>query len=143
MLVVPVVVPVVTQAQPRTESRERSNLEPVLGLSLLGGGYVTSVLWSYETDGDQDSLYVPVLGPWLELFSLPDCGDRDAHCAHGNSTRGVLIVSGVAQLVGAGLLVHSLADRDRDRSRDRAEPRILIAPALTSTAAGVAMRGRF
>ena len=80
---------------------------------------------------------MPVLGPWLELFSLPDCGDRDVFCAHGNSTRGVLIVSGAVQLVGVGLLLHSLTDRDRD------EEQILIAPAMSSNGAGVALSGRF
>jgi hypothetical protein len=135
-LLATLLVPVITQAQPRAESHARTDLEPAFGVALLGAGYVTSVLWSYAKSGDQDVLYVPVAGPWLELFSLPDCEDADVFCAHGNTTRSVLIASGAAQLVGAGLLVHSIIDRRRP------EPRVLIAP-LSSRGAGVSLRGRF
>jgi hypothetical protein len=129
-------VPVITQAQPVAESRDSTDLEMAVGATLLGAGYATSLIWSYTEEGDQDMLYVPVLGPWLELFSLPDCENGDVFCAHSNATRGVLITSGAAQLVGAGLLVHSIVTRDKPKSR------VIVAPSY-SHGPGVSLRGRF
>jgi hypothetical protein len=132
-------VPIITHAQPPAETREstqRLDVEPAFGATLLGAGYLTSVLWSSHEDGDQDMLYVPVLGPWLELFSLPDCENRDVFCAHSSATRGVLITSGTAQLIGFGFLLHSIVEHYKE------EPRVLVAPTY-SHGPGVSLRGRF
>jgi hypothetical protein len=119
-----------------SESSRWKDPELALGASLFVGGYATSVVWAQEREGDQDALYVPVIGPWLELFTLPDCGDRDMYCAHSNATRGVLVVSGVAQLVGVGLTVHALAKHNDPKP-------VLIAPTWSNGGPGVSLRGKF
>ena len=129
-------VPSVAYADERRESPQWPDPELAFGGSLLLGGYATSVLWAHESDGDQDALYVPVVGPWLELFTLPDCDDVDVYCAHGNATRGVLIVSGAAQLVGVGLVVHALLDDDDEKP-------VRIAPTMVMGRPGMGFRGRF
>lgn len=133
-------VPAITQAQPPEREREGTLwTDPELGFgaALFGTGYVGSILWAQESRGDQDALWVPVFGPWLELFSLPDCGNPDVFCDHGNATRSVLIVSGAAQLVGVGLMAHALV-----KPRHK-KPPVLIAPTMSGSSAGVQLRGRF
>jgi hypothetical protein len=130
-------VPSLAYAEPRRESLSFSDPELAFGGTTLVGGYVTSVLWAAESDGDQDVLYVPLVGPWLELFTLPDCANDDMFCSHGNATRGVLIVSGIAQLVGTGLVVHAVLDRDYE------EKPIQLAPAIVKGGPGLSFRGKF
>lgn len=138
-------VPAITHAQPPTEKHEHSKWTSRLtdpkvafGGTLLFGGYAGSILWEQERDGDQNALYVPLFGPWLELLTLPDCGEGDdAFCGHDDATRSILIASGATQLVGAGLIIYSLTREDEDKSR------ILIAPSLTNGNPGVSVRGRF
>lgn len=140
VLALVLLVPSLAQAQPPPEYRERAPShapELIFGLTLLGGSYAGSILWARESEGDQGALYVPVLGPWLELFSLPDCGDRDVFCSHGNASRGVLIAAGFAQLVGVGFTLHGvLARRDDER-------RVVVAPVATAHGGGVSFAGRF
>lgn len=131
------VVPSLAYAEPQRERLSFSDPELAFGGTALLGGYATSVLWAAESDGDQDALYVPLVGPWLELFTLPDCANEDTFCSHGNATRGVLIVSGIAQLVGTGLVVHALVDRSYE------EKPIQLAPAIVKGNPGLAFRGRF
>jgi len=133
-------VPVVAHAQPPEGEREGTVwTDPELGFgaALFGVGYAGSIGWARETQGDQGALWVPVLGPWMELFGLPDCGNRDVFCSHGNATRSVLFVTGAAQLVGVGLMAHALV-----KPRHK-KPPVLIAPSLSGTSAGVQLRGRF
>jgi hypothetical protein len=140
LLLATVLLPIITHAQPRAESYEstqQSDFELAFGTTLLGAGYMTSVLWSYTDEGDQDALYVPVVGPWLELFTLPDCENDDVFCAHSNTTRGVLIASGAAQLVGAGFIIHGLATRNKE------ERRVIVAPSVSTTGASLLLRGSF
>jgi hypothetical protein len=132
-------VPAITHAQPAMESRDArrwSDPELGFGVALLGAGYVTSVAWDQGGDLNEDALYVPIAGPWLVLFSLPDCEGADVFCAHGNATRSVLLVSGAAQFAGTVLALHALFDRDE-------EERVLIAPSAPSGGPGVTLRGWF
>lgn len=132
-------VPAITHAQPAMESRDTrlwSDPELGFGAALLGAGYLTSVAWEQGREGDEDALYVPILGPWLVLFSLPDCGNGDVYCAHGNATRSVLLVSGAAQFAGTVLALHALFDRDE-------KERVLIAPSAPTGGPGVTLRARF
>jgi hypothetical protein len=137
MLVLLILVPAVARAQPAPEQQDSSRLPELgVGTSLLAGGYLGSLAWAAESAGDQDGLYVPVLGPWLELFGLPDCEARDVFCEHGNATRGVLIVDGVAQAVGLGLTLHALLKHEPEKP-------LRIVPSFTGGNPGFAVRGRF
>jgi hypothetical protein len=132
-------VPALTHAQSTLDSLDRNrrvDAELAFGLALFGTGYAGAILWAHESEGDQDALYVPLLGPWLELFDLPDCADRDLFCAHGNATRSVLLIAGASQLVGTGLALHALLDRDEQKP-------VLIAPVIAADRAGVSVSGRF
>ena len=132
-------VPVITHAEPAMDSRDASRWtdpELAFGAALLGAGYMTSVAWDQSGEVDEEALYVPILGPWLVLFSLPDCDDGDVFCAHGNATRSVLLVSGAAQFAGTVLAAHALFDRDEEK-------RVLIAPSAPSGGPGVTLRGQF
>jgi hypothetical protein len=132
-------VPALAYAQPPLETPEGSRWsDPELqfGGALVVSSYATSVLWARESTGDQGALYIPLIGPWLELFNLPDCPDGPTFCAHGNATRSVLIASGVGQAVGVGLLIHAMKKRHTPE-------RVLIAPSVSAKSALVSVRGRF
>jgi hypothetical protein len=136
-----VLVPAVTHAQPAPEREREGSLwtDPELGFgaALAGLGFAGSVVWGRESPGDQNALWVPVLGPWLELSSLPDCGNRDVMCSHSSAERSVLIVTGIAQLAGVGLMAHALT-----KPRHK-KPPVMIAPTMSGTGGGVQIRGRF
>ena len=128
----------VAQAQPPAETYESSRWndpELAFGASLLVGGYAGALLWAGQSDGDQDALWIPIFGPWAELFTLPDCVNRETFCSHADGTRGVLILDGAIQLIGTGFTLHALL-------KEREKP-VLIAPAMVGGAAGFTIRGGF
>jgi hypothetical protein len=132
--------PVIARAQP--PDRERggtvwTDREFGFGAALLGVGYGGQLLWAQQRDGDQDALLVPVLGPWLELLSQPDCTGRDMFCSHDTATRGVLLVTGAAQLVGLGLMAHAFKKSHHRKSR------VYLAPSISAEGPGLLVRGRF
>ena len=83
--------------------RQRPN-RPVLitGASIFAGSYLTTVIATAANDSKPDqSLYIPVVGPWLHL------ADRDG--TEGRTGQTLLIgASGVVQGVGVGLMIASL-----------------------------------
>lgn len=132
-------VPAIAEAQPPETPDAPSRWEQpelLFGAALIATGYGGSIWWAQDNEGDQDALYVPVLGPWLELLTLPDCPGDHVFCEHGNATRGVLLLTGAAQLVGVGLTAHALFG-------EREEKRVVVSPMTSSTTAGVAVGGRF
>jgi hypothetical protein len=133
-------VPAITHAQPADDDRRGARgqvAEVVAGSAMLAGSYAGAVLWAQQSDGDQDALYVPLVGPWLELFGLPDCAEREVFCEHSTATRAVLIADGAVPMIGAALIIDGLA------RRHEAEQRVLIAPSAASGGPGVVVSGRF
>src|SRR5262245_4622911 len=132
-------VPAVTQAQPVPDRDGSVWTDPELGFGagLVGLGYAGSIAWARESTGDQGALWIPVLGPWLELSRFGDCGNGEMSCPYGNATRSVLIVSGLAQLAGVGLMAHALTKPHHKK------PPVVIAPTMTGTGGGLQIRGRF
>jgi hypothetical protein len=115
-----------------------------LGAGSFVAGYTSAVVWAAAGDRDRDALYVPVFGPWIELFTLPDCSDRDFFCDHPNADRALLIVEGALQTAGVYLVVADIIDmraETRERSA-RIDRRVRIAP-TAQRGPGVVMFGRF
>ena len=132
-------VPAVTHADPAPGRDGSVWTDPELGFGagLAGLGYAGSIAWMRQSTGDQGALWIPLLGPWLELSRMSDCGNGEMSCPHGNATRSVLIVSGLAQLAGVGLMAHALTKPHHKK------PPVMIAPTMTGTGGGVQIRGRF
>src|SRR5690606_26402538 len=85
------------------DSEPRSGLW-VTGAALAGGVYVATVLVAgtavSEGEGDLAPLFIPVVGPWVAVRTA-DNGDDEL--------RVPLVMSGIAQLAGVGLLIGGLA----------------------------------
>jgi hypothetical protein len=73
------------------------------GLIAFGGAYVPSVIVGATSDEPEDRrLYVPVVGPWLDLAHRPACGFGTTSCARETTDKVLLVASGAVQ--GAGVL---------------------------------------
>lgn len=83
--------------------RQRPNRPALItGASIFAGSYLTTVIATAANDSKPDqSLYIPVVGPWLHL------ADRDG--TEGKTGQTLLIgASGVVQGVGVGLMIASM-----------------------------------
>jgi hypothetical protein len=93
---------------PAPEDRSWVN-KPLLitGSALLLAGYVPALVISQTSERpiDQDKLFIPVVGPWLNLVDR-DCDDRE--CQNEDRNKGLLIADGVVQGVGALSVLLSL-----------------------------------
>jgi hypothetical protein len=139
----------------RAEYKYRPN-RPLLftGLGILVGTYGTSALVAAGSDRNEDKdLYVPVVGPWLNLAErdcgLGECGQRE------DWNQAALIGSGVLQGVGLSLAVASLfVSEDRDaksfykssratKSTAAAKPTIQLTPVNVRGGGGFGAIGTF
>jgi hypothetical protein len=80
------------------------------GLFTLGLSYAPALVVAIESDRDADDhLYIPVVGPWLDLANRGDCqGDCD-----GETVNKVLLVTdGIFQGLGALQIVAALVFPD-------------------------------
>ena len=78
------------------------------GLVLFGGTYLASVIVAAESShsGD-DHLYIPVVGPWLDLGDR-NCGTNDPSCGNEGLNKAMLITDGILQGVGVVTAVAGL-----------------------------------
>jgi hypothetical protein len=121
--------------EPLSHNARWRDPEVALGALLLGGGYAGALAWGAGSEGKRGALYVPTIGPFIQLFSLRDCGHASVSCEHGNPSRVALVLSGIAQLVGTGFLVHGLVVRR--------EEKFLLGPSMTSGYPCIMISGRF
>jgi hypothetical protein len=131
----------VSHAQPSDDSWNARLTSPefLIGSGLFIGGYGATVLYGTQSDLDYGgALYVPVVGPWIELFDLPDCGgpDDDLVCQYPTEDAVALALTGAAQVAGVGLMTYALL-------RHREPAPILIAPSYAGGAAGFKISGKF
>jgi hypothetical protein len=85
------------------------------GVFAFIGAYFPSVLVAIVNDNSYDKrLYVPVLGPWLDLADRPGCGGPgQSTCSAETAFKLLLIASGAAQGFGALAIVLGLALPER------------------------------
>jgi hypothetical protein len=104
----PVVSPPVTQQISYTRPNS-----PLLekGLFAFSASYFTSVIVAVVNDNSYDQrLYVPILGPWLDLADRPGCGGiGQSSCGTEAAYKVLLIVAGSLQGLGAVATVVGLA----------------------------------
>lgn len=119
------------------------------GIAVFGISYGAAAVVSGTSDLEADDrLIVPVVGPWLSLGDRPDCGGLDeASCDEENTNRVLLVVDGVFQAVGAGLIVGAFLNPEkRTTATARMEPpkrRLHIGPTTSRSGFGVAAFGTF
>lgn len=71
------------------------------GLATFGFAYLPSVIVASESSQPADRhLYVPVVGPWLDLGNRPACGAGSIACNTETANKVLLIGNGVLQSLG-------------------------------------------
>jgi hypothetical protein len=81
------------------------------GIFAFSASYVTSVIIAVVNDNSYDKrLYVPIVGPWLDLADRPGCGGiGQSPCGTEAVYKLLLIVAGSLQGLGAAATVVGLA----------------------------------
>ncbi|MGH7439139.1 MAG: hypothetical protein ACRENE_25910 [Polyangiaceae bacterium] len=81
------------------------------GLVTFGIAYGTAVIVAAQSSQDADHhLYVPIVGPWLDLGNRPSCGVGNVACDTETTSKVLITVDGVFQAVGAITTVFGLLD---------------------------------
>ncbi len=120
----------------------------VTGTVLLGGTYAASAIGAWQSErSDDQKLYYPVVGPWLNLANR-DCTGRT--CDNEDLNKALLIADGVGQGVGALLMVSSLFVPNGKRflmfsaKNEPSRPHFTVTPSRLGFAAyGMAAVGTF
>jgi hypothetical protein len=101
-----------TVAETRTEYAGPNRALIASGLLTFGITYGASAIVASTSDLSADRrLFVPVVGPWLDLAQRPDCGPALDRSCDGETTNKVLLVAdgifqglGVLQVIGGFLM---------------------------------------
>jgi hypothetical protein len=103
----PVVQPVVGE---RTTYQAPNSPLLIGGLIAFGATYVPSVIIAAEANTSWDNyLYIPIVGPWLDLGNRPQCGGTlQPKCSTETGRKIILAANGVVQALGATAIVLGL-----------------------------------
>lgn len=78
------------------------------GVVLFGAAYGGAVIAASQSDNEHDDrLYVPLIGPWLDLADRGDCDVQNESCDDETTTKVLLVADGIFQAGGAALMVGS------------------------------------
>jgi hypothetical protein len=107
------------------------------GLFAFLGSYVPSVIVAVVNDNSYDKhLYIPVVGPWLDLANRPGCGGvGETGCPTENGYRALLIIVGSFQGLGAAATLVGLMVPQRQITlapAKAARPTVHVLPARIS-----------
>jgi hypothetical protein len=79
------------------------------GLATFGAGYLAAVVVAATSDHPGDHrLFVPVLGPWLDLGSRGSCPVQSSSCDHETTNKILIAGDGVIQAAGVVTMVAGL-----------------------------------
>ncbi|HEX3771354.1 MAG TPA: hypothetical protein VHV30_10835, partial [Polyangiaceae bacterium] len=72
------------------------------GLVTFGVSYIPALIVAGTSDVSADHhLYVPIVGPWLDLGDRPECGAGHIGCDTETTNKVLLVVDGLFQGIGA------------------------------------------
>jgi hypothetical protein len=119
------------------------------GAVVFLGSYGASVIVAGTSDHNGDSqLYIPVLGPWLDLSERGSCADTMGSCDHATTNKILLAADGIFQAAGLlamldGIILQSGHHTTALEAR-REYKRIHVTPASMGAASpGFAVMGHF
>jgi hypothetical protein len=126
------------------------------GLITFGLSYIPAVVVAGTSDTSADHhLYVPVIGPWLDLGDRPGCGSGHIGCDTETTYKVLLVLDGIFQDLGiltaaSGLLMpehHVAVVSEADKKQaaiDANKPTVHVSPSEVANGAyGVAAFGSF
>ncbi|WP_394822227.1 hypothetical protein [Pendulispora albinea] len=117
----------------------------ITGAVVLAGTWGTSIGFAYgsKRKEDQDYLYYPVAGPWLDLAHR-DCDARP--CSNEDVNKALLIADGIGQGLGALAIVTSLflpEKKTKNWYLIGSEKSVIGGPMRVGTGYGLGALGRF
>lgn len=78
------------------------------GVVLFGASYGGAVIAASQSDNEADDrLYVPVVGPWLDLADRGDCNIENDACDEQTTEKVLIVADGIFQAGGAALMIGS------------------------------------
>jgi hypothetical protein len=104
----------VAHAQVVVADTDRSSSLVTTGVVTLGLSYGAAALVAATSTHQGDNrLYVPVLGPWLDLADRGSCPVESSSCDHETTNKILLVSDGVIQAVGALTILSGLMSPSR------------------------------
>ena len=117
------------------------------GLITFGLSYIPSLIVAGTSDISADHhLYVPIVGPWLDLGNRPGCGAGHIDCDAETTDKVLLVFDGIFQGIGALTTVAGFLSPERHElvsSADSDKPTLHLAPAHVASGYGLAAFGNF
>lgn len=118
------------------------------GVAILVASYLPVVGVAATSDrGGDEWLYVPVVGPWADLWSREGCASGGGNCDNERLYEYLLVGVGVAQVVGLVGIISSFIVPEYRLGGSVAQgvrPEVQVAPIqLTKNGYGVGVTGRF
>lgn len=116
-----------------TSEADGAAITRIIGWTSLGIGYGAAYVAALSLPGNVSYLYVPVVGPWIEV------AQKD------QGLKGLLAVDGFFQTVGATLVIYGIAASGRQLVRDEGVlARMLVTPtAMGRNGYGMCVLGSF
>lgn len=118
------------------------------GVGVFAASYIPAVIVGAESSLDADRhLFIPVVGPWIDLGNRPACGVSSVVCNNETTNKVLLAVDGVFQGIGvltaiAGLLMPERQEVVTTTTATAEKPSIHLSPAeMGAGGAGVAAFG--
>jgi hypothetical protein len=133
----------------------------VAGSLVLGGAYLGSVIYgASSTDNGGSWLFLPVFGPWGAMLnrktpcsddgaavSVDDLNDMGQDCAKElvseAQTIAILLVDGIVQAAGAGLLIGGLASSETFLVYESQTANVRVSPVAHPSGYALGLSGSF
>jgi hypothetical protein len=110
-----VVVPPAREAVTETDTGPNALL--MSGLVGFGASYGAAVIVAASSDHQGDNrLYVPILGPWLDIADRGDCPVKNSACDNETTNKVLLVADGVIQGVSALAIVGGIVSAGSDHT---------------------------
>jgi hypothetical protein len=127
---------------------ERETLRPnrpllLTGAAVIAGSYVPPVVVAATSDRPADkNLFIPVAGPWLDLAERGGCGPNP--CETEAVYKTLLVTTGIAHLVGSGLVISSfIVPEERMRRAATNDKPIVVPTQMGKGGVGLSLIGTF
>jgi hypothetical protein len=119
------------------------------GLVTFGLSYIPALIIASESGQSSDHhLYVPVVGPWLDLGDRPSCGAGSIACDNETTNKVLIAADGVFQGLGVVAVVVGLLTPEHQEvittAKAETKPSLHLTPAqFGSGSYGLAAFGKF
>nr|HEX4317752.1 hypothetical protein [Kofleriaceae bacterium] len=115
------------------------------GAVVFGGTYLASAIVAGSSDNVGDRrLWVPVVGPWLDLHDRGSCPIAESRCDNATSAKVLLVADGVFQAAGLlGMLDGVLEPSHHHRAVLVGQHDVHVVPSVTGDGGGLAAFGHF